>query len=75
MIPPSGKPEQLIGGIDYTPPTALAFDAQNKPYMLNADRPQHFGTLGTIGDGRWVERSFTGALRALHPDVTAPPTQ
>ena len=75
VVPPNGKPEQLVGGIDYTPPTALAFDTRNRPYLFNADRPQHFGALWTLRNGRWVERSYLPALKALHPDLLPPPTR
>lgn len=65
QIPPSGKPEQLVGQTDVPPPTAMAFDSRNRPYLINNRNPEAFGRLWTLRDGQWQARSF---LDVVDPD-------
>jgi len=61
-IPPSGESAQLVGGVDVPPPTAMAFDSRNRPYLINTRDPESFGKLWTLRDGQWIVRSFRDQL-------------
>jgi len=61
-IPPHGKPEQLLGDIKMNAPTAMAFDSQNRPYLLNNRNPESFGLLATVRNGEWVTFSLRSVL-------------
>jgi hypothetical protein len=74
-IPPDGKPELLIGQVDLEAPTALAFDARNRPYMFEACNPEHFGYILTLRDGQWVKLSYIEALTKLYPNMQRPTKQ
>jgi hypothetical protein len=67
VMPPSGKGEALVGGLDYPAPSALAFDRRNRPYMFNSRDAGTSGYLVTLRDGRWVRRSFAEAVKAACP--------
>ena len=66
-IPPSGKPEVLVGNAELTNPTAMAFDSQNRPYMINKRNPESFGLIHTLRDGKWVTLSCVDAINVAHP--------
>lgn len=63
QIPPSGKPELLIGGIKLEAPTAMAFDSKNRPYLLNNRNPASFGLIRTIRNGKWKSYSCLDAIK------------
>lgn len=71
-IPPSGRPEVLVGGIDLEAPCGLAFDSRNRPYMFDTREPEHFGYILTLRDGKWVRLSYVDALRKAYPGMVAP---
>ncbi|MFO7898407.1 MAG: BNR-4 repeat-containing protein [Planctomycetota bacterium] len=69
-IPPRGKAEKLTGDIEYSGPSAFAFDSRNRPYFLHTfknaaddERPDLAGVVTTYRDGEWVRRSFASAIR------------
>ena len=47
-IPPNGKPEVLVGGIEFEAPSALAFDSRNRPYMFHTRESESFGYILTL---------------------------
>lgn len=61
-IPPSGKPELLLGDIKFKAPTAMAFDSKNRPYLINNRNPDSIGLLRTVRDGKWITTSFRSML-------------
>jgi len=67
VMPPSGKGEELVGGLGYEAPSALAFDSRNRPYMFHSRDAETSGYLVTLRDGRWVRRSFAEAVKAACP--------
>jgi hypothetical protein len=74
-IPPSGKPELLVGEIDFEAPSALAFDSRNIPYMFHSREPESFGTIYTLRDGKWMRLSYLEALKRAFPDLERPDTR
>jgi hypothetical protein len=64
-IPPSGKPGLLIGNIELEAPTAMAFDSQNRPYLINNRNPKSFGLIQTMRDGRWETLSCLNAIKGV----------
>jgi len=69
QIPASGKPEEMVGGIQYCGPSGLAFDSLNRPYLLHTfrngegdTRPDLAGMITTWRDG--VDRRTTALLIA-----------
>lgn len=64
-IPPSGKPGLLTGNIELEAPTAMAFDSQNRPYLINNRYPKSFGLIQTMRDGRWKTLSCLNALKGV----------
>jgi len=75
VIPPNGKPEVLIGGMDIEGPTALAFDSKNRPYMFERREPEHFGYILTLRDGKWERLDYLKALRKAFGQVVPPRTR
>lgn len=71
-MPPDGKPEALVGGIDMEAPSALAFDSRNRPYMFDAREPEHFGYILTLRDGKWIRLNYMQALRKAYPGMQSP---
>ena len=72
QMPTHGHPEELVGDLDYTGPTALAFDSANRPYMMHLDHPEPYGHILTRRDGQWVERPYLEALKRAYPKATRP---
>ena len=72
VIPPNGKPDVLIRGMDLEGPTALAFDSRNRPYMFERREPEHFGYILTLRNGRWVRLDYLKALRKAFPKASVP---
>lgn len=68
-----GKPEQLVGDMDITTPTAMAFDSQNRPYLINNRNPDSFGKVWTLRNGQWVSRSFVPAMNQESRPKAGPP--
>lgn len=71
-LPIIEKPhEHEAGQFGYKPwyvPNAPAFDRFNRPYMRDRVVDQHPTTsIQTIRDGRWVRKSFVGAIKAAYP--------
>ncbi len=71
-VPPEGQPITLAPTIDFTPPTAMAFDTANRPYLVNNRRPEAFGRIETLRDGRWLRLDVRPALRTLAPEPKTP---
>lgn len=63
-MPPSGQPELLLADTDLEAPTAMAFDSQNRPYMINNRNPEDFGLIRTLRGGEWVTLSMRSVLPA-----------
>jgi len=72
QMPPTGKPEQLVGGLKYECGSALAFDTRNRPYMFHSREPASFGYLLTLREGKWVQLSYLDALKKAFPKVKTP---
>jgi len=72
VIPPNGKPDALIRGMDLEGPTALAFDSRNRPYMFERREPEHFGYILTLRNGKWVRLNYLDALKKAFPEASAP---
>jgi hypothetical protein len=66
-IPPSGKPDLLVGNIEFEAPTGMAFDSLNRPYLINNRNPESFGQIRTLRDGKWVTLSCVDALKKGKP--------
>lgn len=78
--PGKGETKPLINKFDYKMPTAMEFDNQNRPYMINMVQ-QDGATLDdiynvvTLRDGQWKKYSFRDDLAAaglLVADQTSP---
>jgi hypothetical protein len=67
MMPPPGKGKALVGHLDYTAPSALAFDQRNRPYLLNTRDADTAGVIITLRRGQWVRRPFAEAVRDAVP--------
>jgi BNR repeat-containing family member len=68
-IPPNGKPDALIGGIDFEAPGALAFDSLNRPYMFHTREPKSYGHIITLREGKWIHLPYMDTLRKVYPQL------
>lgn len=71
-IPPNGKPEVLVGGIEFEAPSALAFDSRNRPYMFHTRESESFGYILTLREKKWVRLSYIEVLRKKYPQLQSP---
>lgn len=73
LFPPEGNPEQVIGELGCVAPTALAFDSQNRPYLMNQTYRSQYGFIQTLDtNGNWVQRSYLPALQAWNSGAGLP---
>ena len=54
QIPAHGKGLELSNANIIFSPTAMAFDSQNRPYIINNRNPKTYGKLATIRNGEWI---------------------
>ncbi|MFC1705928.1 BNR-4 repeat-containing protein [Planctomycetota bacterium] len=71
-IPQDGNQEELVGGLDYEAPSALAFDSRNRPYMFHTREPGSFGYILTLRNGEWERLSYLEILRQAYPKLILP---
>ena len=72
LMPPTGKGEQLVGGLKHEAPSALAFDKRNRPYLFHTRELESFGYILTLRGGKWVRLSYLAALKRIHPKLQKP---
>jgi hypothetical protein len=68
---PSGKAAELIGGLRYDGPSALAFDSRNRPYLFDTRDADKCGAVTTLRDGTWRRLSYIEAIRKARPKFTS----
>ncbi|MCG8476265.1 MAG: hypothetical protein MI784_12430, partial [Cytophagales bacterium] len=64
QMPSNGNENQVYGKHDFYHFSALAWDSQNRPYGLNANKD--FGYIRTLRDGLWKEISYLDELQSQH---------
>jgi len=67
---PSGKADELVGGIRYEGPSALAFDSRNRPYLFHTREAASCGIITTLREGKWRRLSYLAAIRKARPKFT-----
>lgn len=70
-VPSHARPDSLAPATAFMPPTAMAFDSSNRPYLANNRRPEFFGQIQTLGDEGWITLDALPALRGVVPDLQA----
>jgi len=56
--------------MDCPPASLVAFDGRNRPYLTDTRDPKRYGTVLTLREGKWIERSFLPALKKAGFDAT-----
>ena len=72
QVPPPGKSARLAERMDIPAGSAIAFDRRNRPFIINAVEPEHYGHIAVFENGKWEKRDFTAALRAAGIETPAP---
>lgn len=63
QIPPAGQQKELQSKADCPAASMIAFDRQNRPYLVDTRDPKRYGLVAMLREGRWVEKSFLPALK------------
>ena len=67
---PAGKADELVGGMQYEGPSALAFDSRNRPYLFHTRDARRCGVITTLREGTWRRLEYLEALKKTHPKFT-----